>query len=195
MREISEIAPSVYVRWPEELNYDEVLERLVEARTKLTQGLSFRFGTDWDPNWGNGAGHWTIMFRGEKDDDPVELKYGKGVKIEFGHAKAIERIGWRNPGVIRVGEAYRVIGRAYGLDRIDDLYELWHTHNVSIEGGRLYIDGYRVHEDYGTAVELVGLKKLLYEEGCPSMTELKAKILPSYDDIVVIAPNTNRKGN
>ena len=36
----------------------------------------------------------------------------------------------------------------------------------------------------GTAVELVGLKKLLYEEGCPSMAKLKAKILPSYDDIV-----------
>ena len=36
----------------------------------------------------------------------------------------------------------------------------------------------------GTAVELVGLKKLLYEEGTPSMGELKAKYLPSYDNIV-----------
>ena len=184
MREIIEIGKAVYVRWPESLNYDEVLKRLVEARAKHAQGGSFRFGADWDPTWGDGAGHWTIMFRGEKDEDPVELKYGKGVNIEFGHAKAIERIGWREKGIIRVGEAYRIIGRAYGLDKIDDLYELGHTHNVSLEGGRLYIDGYRIHEDYGTAVELVGLKKLLYVEGCPSMAELKARYLPNYDEIV-----------
>lgn len=184
MREITETGTAIHVRWPESLNYDEVLKRLVEARTDLGRGLFFRFGTDWDPTWGNGAGHWTIMLRGEKDEDPVELKFGKGVSIEFGHAKAIERIGWREKGIIRVGEAYRVIGYAYGLDRIDDLFVLWGEHNVSIERAHLYIDGHRIHESYGTAVELVGLKKLLYEEGCPSMGELKAKYLPNYDDIV-----------
>lgn len=183
MREITETGTAVYVRWPESLNYDEVLKRLVEARTDLGRGLFFRFGTDWDPTWGDGVGHWTIMLRGEKDEDPVELEFGKGVSIEFGHAKAIERIGWRGEGIIRVGETYRVIGYAYDLSRIDDLFVLWGEHNVSLEKMCLVINGHRVHEDYGTVVELVGDNELRYDVDHPSPSELREKYLPIYDKI------------
>ena len=72
----------IYIRWPEGRQYDDILKQLVEEWAELLEAHGVHWGTDWDPAWRNGAGHWTLEFRGEWDTDPVELEYGKGVKIE-----------------------------------------------------------------------------------------------------------------
>ena len=38
-------------------------------------------------------------------------------------------------------------------------------------------------EDYGTVVEIVGDEKLRYDVGRPSMSELREKYLPIYNEI------------
>ena len=96
----------IYVRWPEGHQYDEIVKLLDEKWSELLEAEGIRWGTEWDPAWGNGAGHWTILFRGEEDETTVELEYGKGVKIESGHASPIERIGWRGKGLVRIEEKH-----------------------------------------------------------------------------------------
>lgn len=183
MLDIGTVKTSVYARWPKELNFNEVLERLIDESPKLLQGVAVHWETVWDSHEGDDGGHWRIIFRAHDSDTPAALERGKGVKVEFGQASPIERIGWRGAGVLRVGEAYRLIGRAYDLGRIDDLYELNRGHNVRLEKMRLVIDGHHVHEDYGTVVEIVGDEKLRYDVGRPSMSELREKYLPIYNEI------------
>nr|DAK83016.1 MAG TPA: Protein of unknown function (DUF1134) [Caudoviricetes sp.] len=183
MLDIGTVKTSVYARWPKELNFDEVLERLIDESPKLLQGVAVHWETAWDSHEDENGGHWTIFFRAHGSDAIVPLEWGKGVKIEFGQAYPIERIGWRGAGVLRVGEAYRLIGRAYDLSRIEDLYELNRRHDVRLEKMRLVIDGQHVHEDYGTVVEIVGDEKLYYDVDHPSPSELREKYLPIYDKI------------
>lgn len=183
MLDIGTVKTSVYARWPKELNFDEVLERLINESPKLLQGVAVHWETAWDSHEGDDGGHWKIFFRAHGSDAVVPLEWGKGVKVEFGQASPIERIGWRGAGVLRVGEAYRLIGRAYDLSRIEDLYELNRWHDVRLEKMGLVIDGHHVHEDYTTAVKIVGDEKLRYDVGRPSMSELREKYLPIYDEI------------
>lgn len=92
----------IYIRWPEGYQYDDILKQLVEESAELLEASGVHWGTEWDPAWCNGAGHWTLEFRGEEDETPVELEYGKGVKIESGHASPVERIGWRGKDIVRI---------------------------------------------------------------------------------------------
>lgn len=40
MLDIGTVKTSVYARWPKELNFDEVLERLINESPKLLQGVA-----------------------------------------------------------------------------------------------------------------------------------------------------------
>nr|DAD93082.1 MAG TPA: hypothetical protein [Siphoviridae sp. ctHEr2] len=125
MREIGTIGLCVHVRWPEALNFNEVLERLINEAPKLLQGCPVWWETSWNSTPGEDGEHWILMFRGE-DGEPVVLERGKGVMIQFGHASTIKRIDWRGDGVLLVGEVYRAIGWAYDITRAEGLYDSGH---------------------------------------------------------------------
>lgn len=48
MLDIGTVKTSVYARWPKELNFDEVLERLIDESPKLLQGVAVHWETTWD---------------------------------------------------------------------------------------------------------------------------------------------------
>lgn len=173
MRSIIKYARTVQFNWVPGLAIEDMAADLVSL---LNDGTIAQWGVDTD-----NRGYRIDVFM--PDGMVFELRQGDSLRFESGQASPIERIGWRGAGVLRVDEAYRLIGRAYDLSRIEDLYELNRGHDVRLEKMRLVIDGHRVHEDYTTAVKIVGDEELRYDVGRPSMSELREKYLPIYNEI------------
>ena len=75
MLDIGTVKTSVYARWPKELNFDEVLERLINESPKLLQGVAV--------HWGKDDSLGDVCNALEKlDDKDLAEKYG-GDRVEF----------------------------------------------------------------------------------------------------------------